>query len=57
MFLLALLATTAVTEIRLFQTISDTLPLSVSQWIICPPLGTVIIWVMEVVKLINGARM
>jgi hypothetical protein len=44
MCLLALLATRAVAEIRLFQTISDTAPLSVSQWIIRVLLGTVMIW-------------
>jgi Ca2+-transporting ATPase len=56
MCLFALVSTILVTELGLFQRIFATVSLSANQWIICVVLASVILWVMEVAKLIVRHR-
>jgi Ca2+-transporting ATPase len=56
MCLFAVVATILVTELGLFQRIFATVSLSANQWIICVVLASVILWVMEVAKLIVRHR-
>jgi Ca2+-transporting ATPase len=56
MCLFAFVATILVTELGLGQRIFGTVSLSVNQWIICVVLASVILWVMEVEKLIRRRR-
>jgi P-type Ca2+ transporter type 2C len=56
MSVFALVATIAVTELGLFQRIFDTVSLNASQWVTCLVVGSVIVWVMEVEKLIRRRR-
>jgi Ca2+-transporting ATPase len=56
MCLFALISTLAVTEIGLFQKIFDTSSLTASQWVTCLLVGSVIMWVMEIEKIILRRR-
>jgi Ca2+-transporting ATPase len=57
MSLVALVATIAVTEIRVLQAIFETQALTAAQWGICLLVGSVVFWIMEVVKLVGRSRM
>ncbi|MBV9578341.1 MAG: cation-transporting P-type ATPase [Chloroflexi bacterium] len=56
MCLFALVATILVSELALFQRIFDTVSLSTNQWITCVVLASIVLWVMEVEKLIRRRR-
>jgi Ca2+-transporting ATPase len=56
MSLYALVATILVTEIGILQRIFDTASLSANQWVICLVVGSAVIWVAEVAKLILRRR-
>jgi P-type Ca2+ transporter type 2C len=56
MCLYALIAAIVVTEIGLLQRIIGTTSLSVGQWVICLAVGSVVMWVMEVGKLLRRRR-
>jgi Ca2+-transporting ATPase len=56
MSLYALVATILVTEIGILQRIFDTQSLSASQWVICIIVGSAVIWVMEIAKLVLRRR-
>jgi P-type Ca2+ transporter type 2C len=56
MCLYAAIAAIVVTEIGLLQRIFDTVSLSASQWVICLVVGSAVLWVMEVGKLVRRRR-
>jgi Ca2+-transporting ATPase len=56
MCLFGLVATIAVTELGLFQRIFDTTPMTVSQWMVCVVVGSIVLWIMEIAKFISRRR-
>ncbi|MBV9602269.1 MAG: cation-transporting P-type ATPase [Chloroflexi bacterium] len=56
MCLFALVATLLVTELGLLQRIFDTVSMSPNQWVTCLVVASIVLWVMEVEKLIRRRR-
>jgi Ca2+-transporting ATPase len=56
MSLYSFFVTILATELGIFQRILDTTSLTVGQWVICVLVGSVVLWIMELVKLVLRLR-
>ena len=52
----AILTMFLITEVDFMQRLFGTTELSLSQWLICAAAGSVVLWVVEVVKFCPAAR-